>query len=175
MRKKSSSFIPVLEDYFTTYLTYSRGLSVNTINSYKQCFLLLLTFMREKKGKDPDEVSFADLGYDTLQEFLRWLETERDCTAATRNQRLSAISSFSEYAQNRDFDAASLFRTAVNRVPSKKTTKKPRAVITGLSSWMRVPSGLSRRKSATSESETCSLRELPVLQRSQVKARKRGA
>jgi hypothetical protein len=29
--------------------------------------------MREKKGKDPDEVSFADLGYDTLQEFLRWL------------------------------------------------------------------------------------------------------
>ena len=95
MRKKSSSFIPVLEDYFTTYLTYSRGLSVNTINSYKQCFLLLLTFMREKKGKDPDEVSFADLGYDTLQEFLRWLETERDCTAATRNQRLSAISSFS--------------------------------------------------------------------------------
>ncbi|MBR1450118.1 MAG: site-specific integrase, partial [Lachnospiraceae bacterium] len=90
MRKKSSNFIPVLEDYFTTYLTYSRGLSVNTINSYKQCFLLLLTFMREKKGKDPDEVSFADLGYDTLQEFLRWLETERDCTAATRNQRLSA-------------------------------------------------------------------------------------
>ena len=120
MRKKSSNFIPVLEDYFTTYLTYSRGLSVNTINSYKQCFLLLLTFMREKKGKDPDEVSFADLGYDTLQEFLRWLETERDCTAATRNQRLSAISSFSEYAQNRDFDAASLFRTAVKRVPSKK-------------------------------------------------------
>ena len=108
---------PVLEDYFTTYLTYSRGLSVNTINSYKQCFLLLLTFMREKKGKDPDEVSFADLDYDMLQEFLRWLETERDCTAATRNQRLSAISSFSEYAQNRDFDAASLFRTAVNRVP----------------------------------------------------------
>ena len=130
MRKKSSNFIPVLEDYFTTYLTYSRGLSVNTINSYKQCFLLLLTFMREKKGKDPDEVSFADLDYDTLQEFLRWLETERDCTAATRNQRLSAISSFSEYAQNRDFDAASLFRTAVKRVPSKKTTKKSRAVFT---------------------------------------------
>ena len=118
----------MLEDYFTTYLPYSRGLSANTINSYKQCFLLLFKFMREKKSKEPDEVSFADLGYDTLQEFLRWLETERNCTAATRNQRLSAISSFSEYAQNRDFDAASLFRTAVNKVPSKKSIKKSRAV-----------------------------------------------
>ena len=130
MRKKNSNFILVLEDYFTTYLPYSRGLSANTINSYKQCFLLLFKFMREKKSKEPDEVSFADLGYDTLQEFLRWLETERNCTAATRNQRLSAISSFSEYAQNRDFDAASLFRTAVNKVPSKKSIKKSRAVFT---------------------------------------------
>ena len=124
MRKKNSNFILVLEDYFTTYLPYSRGLSANTINSYKQCFLLLFMFMREKKSKEPDEVTFADLGYETLQEFLRWLETERNCTAATRNQRLSAISSFSEYAQNRDFDAASLFRTAVNKVPSKKINKE---------------------------------------------------
>lgn len=130
MRKKSSSFILVLEDYITSYLPYSRGLSVNTINSYKQCFLLLFTFMREKKGKDPDEVSFADLGYDTLQEYLRWLETERNCSATTRNQRLSALSSFSEYAQNRDFEAACLFRTAVNKVPLKKSTKKPRAFFT---------------------------------------------
>ena len=130
MRKKSSVFIPLLEDYFTSYLPYSRGLSVNTVNSYKQCFLLLLTFMQEKKDKAADEVSFADLGYDTLQEFLRWLESERGCTAATRNQRLSALSAFSEYAQRRDFDAASLFRTAVNKVPFKKTVNKPRAVFT---------------------------------------------
>ena len=56
MRKKNSNFILVLEDYFTTYLPYSRGLSANTINSYKQCFLLLFKFMREKKSKEPDEV-----------------------------------------------------------------------------------------------------------------------
>ncbi|MGN8946723.1 tyrosine-type recombinase/integrase, partial [Bariatricus sp. HCP28S3_E4] len=35
----------------------------------------------------------------------------------TRNQRLSALSAFSEYAQNRDFDAASVFRSAIIRIP----------------------------------------------------------
>jgi predicted HTH transcriptional regulator len=35
----------LLEDYFETYLPYSRGLSRNTIESYKQSFMLLLRFM----------------------------------------------------------------------------------------------------------------------------------
>ena len=130
MRKKKSTFISLLEDYFTVYLPYSRGLSVNTINSYKQCFILLFTFMRDEKNKVADDVSFTDFGYDTLQEFLSWLESQRNCTALTRNQRLSALSAFSEYAQLRDFDAASIFRSAVNKVPFKKATNRPRAIFT---------------------------------------------
>ena len=54
----------------------------------------------------------------------------RLCKPATRNQRLSAISAFSEYAQNRDFDAASVFRSAVIKLPVKKSTPKQRAVFT---------------------------------------------
>ena len=130
MRKKSNCFLVLLEDYFTTYLPYSRGVSINTIQSYKQCFLLLLLFMQEKKKKSADEVTFADLGFDTLQEFLNWLEIERGCKSSTRNQRLSALSAFSDYAQNRDFDAAAMFRTATNRVAFKKTAIKPRAIFT---------------------------------------------
>ena len=58
------------------------------------------------------------------------METDRLCKPATRNQRLSAISAFSEYAQNRDFDAASVFRSAVIKIPVKKSTSKKRAVFT---------------------------------------------
>ena len=97
MRKKNNGFIILLEEYFTTYLPYIRGLSENTINSYKQCFLLLLTFMWETKNKNADDITFSDLGYDTLLEYFKWLETERGCKATTRNQRLSALSAFSEY------------------------------------------------------------------------------
>lgn len=130
MSKRKISFMTLLEDYFETYLPYSRGLSPNTINSYKQSFLLLLRFLLVEKNKKADDIKFSDLSYDTLLDFFNWLETERLCKPITRNQRLSALSAFSEYAQNRDFDAASIFRSAIIRIPVKKHKKNSRAVFT---------------------------------------------
>lgn len=130
MSKRKINFMSLLEDYFETYLPYSRGLSSNTINSYKHSFLLLMRFMLERKGIVASDIKFSDLTYETLLEFFNWLETDRLCKPATRNQRLSAISAFSEYAQNRDFDAASVFRSAVIKIPVKKSTSKKRAVFT---------------------------------------------
>lgn len=130
MSKRKITFISVLEDYFETYLPYSRGLSNNTINSYKQSFLLLFQFMSENKAIQAGNIKFSDLSYETLLEFFGWLETDRQCKATTRNQRLSALSAFSEYAQNRDFDAASVFRSAIVKVPIKKYAPKQRAVFT---------------------------------------------
>lgn len=130
MSKRKINFMILLEDYFETYLPYSRGLSPNTTNSYKQSFLLLLRFMLEEKGKKAYDIRFSDLNYDTLLDFFNWLETDRLCKPATRNQRPSALSAFSEYAQNRDFDATSVFRSAIIRVPVKKGTQKTRAVFT---------------------------------------------
>ena len=130
MSKRKITFISVLEDYFETYLPYSRGLSNNTINSYKQSFLLLFQFMSENKAIQAGNIKFSDLSYETLLEFFGWLETDRQCKAATRNQRLSALSAFSEYAQNRDFDAASVFRSAIVKVPIKRYVSRQRAVFT---------------------------------------------
>ena len=128
MSRRKIEFMSLLEDYFETYLPYSRGLSHNTIESYKQSFMLLLRFMQDVKGIEADDIRFSNLDYDTLLEFFNWLETERHCKSVTRNQRLSALSAFSEYAQNRDFDAASVFRSAIIRIPLKRGDKKARAV-----------------------------------------------
>ena len=128
MSRRKIEFMSLLEDYFETYLPYSRGLSPNTIESYKQSFMLLLRFMSDVKGIDPDDIKFSILNYDTLMEFFNWLEKERHCRPVTRNQRLSALSAFSEYAQNRDFDAASVFRSAIVKIPIKRGNKKARAV-----------------------------------------------
>lgn len=128
MSRRKIEFMSLLEDYFETYLPYSRGLSQNTIESYKQSFLLLLHFMWDVKGISADAIRFADLDYNTLLEFFNWLEKERQCKSTTRNQRLSAVSAFSEYAQNRDFDAASVFRSAIIKIPVKRVSIKERAV-----------------------------------------------
>lgn len=83
--------------------------------------------MLDVKKTNAEDIRFSVLTYDTLLEFFGWLETDRQCKTSTRNQRLSALSAFSEYAQNRDFDAVSVFRSAIIKVPIKKGAKKARS------------------------------------------------
>lgn len=129
-RKEPSVFLNHLEYFINTYMPDTKGLSKNTITSYKTTFMLLITFMYTAKGIAADEITFQCLDVIVISEFLSWLEKERTCSASTKNQRLAALYTFSEYAQNRDFDAASMFRSAVIRIPSKKTPKKKRIAFT---------------------------------------------
>ena len=124
-----SKFLEILNSFITNYMPCSVGASPNTVTSYKYAFRLLLEFMYSKKGIPADKIAFEQLDFDTVTEFLDWIEKDRGCSASTKNQRLSAIISFSEYAQNRDFDAASVFRRGVIKIPMKKAQKKKRAVL----------------------------------------------
>ena len=132
MRKKKtpSIFMKYLEYYVNTYMPEARGLSKNTINSYKTTFTLLIKYIYSVKKMKADEITFDCLDVNTLSDFMSWLENERKCSVTTRNQRLAALYSFSAYAQNYDFDAASTFRSAVLRIPSKKAPKKRRVGFT---------------------------------------------
>ncbi len=64
---------------------------------------------RDANGVSAGKVAFQMLDYATVLAFLNWLETKRNCSAATRNVRLAALSSFAAYAQNRNTDAALVF------------------------------------------------------------------
>lgn len=81
----------LLEDYFETYLPYSRGLSQNTITSYKQSFQLLMRFMLDVKKINANKIEFSDLTYDTLLEFLNRLESDR---LQACNKKPKVISTF---------------------------------------------------------------------------------
>ena len=120
----------LLEQFFTIHLPVSRGIRPNTIVSYKCAFRLMIRFMYDKKGIDADGIAFENLNYDTLTEFFNWMGQERKCSLSTKNQRLAALSSFAAYAQNRDFEAATVFRNSVNKISFKKIRNKPRAVFT---------------------------------------------
>ncbi len=136
-----SKFLELLDSFITNYMPCSVGASPNTVTSYKYAFRLLLEFMYSKKGIPADKIAFEQLDFDTMTEFLDWIEKDRGCSASTKNQRLSAIISFSEYAQNRDFDAAAVFRRGVIKIPMKKAQKKKRAVLSAqeVSILLRLP------------------------------------
>lgn len=129
MKNKESDFLNLLDFFITTYLPCSVGASPNTVKSYKDAFRLLIEFMYKEKAIMADKITFDTLDYKTLTDFLTWIELVRGCSASTKNQRLSALASFSSYAQNHNFDEATAFRNSVNKIPIKKAPHKQRAIL----------------------------------------------
>lgn len=103
MKHDFSGFLELLNAYISSYLPRAVGASVNTVKFYKYVFRLLIEFMYQQKEIQADKITFENLNYETLMEFFTWIEEERGYSVSTKNQRLSALASFSEYAQNRNF------------------------------------------------------------------------
>jgi len=143
MKNRTSDFMDLLEIFFTEYMPYSKGLSVNTIRSYKYSFRLLIEYLYTKNNISADNITFSRLNFDMVTGFLLWLETDRKSSVATRNLRLTALSSFAEYTQNRNIDAAIVFMNAVKKIPSKPLVEKPRTVFTldEVSVLLKLPDG----------------------------------
>ncbi len=120
---KNNDFLSALSDFFTSYLPDTKGLSSNTITAYQYAFQLLFEFLMDEKGITPDKVTFRTLSEENLRAYLRWLETKRNCSAATRNFRRSALCSFAKFAIRKGQGEALAFYSAMSTIPTKKTPK----------------------------------------------------
>ncbi len=69
----------------------------------------------------------ADLTRDTIVDFLDWLESARDCSITSRNQRLVAIHSFVRFVQKQSPKDLFEFQKILN-IPDKKCAKTGCAV-----------------------------------------------
>ena len=96
---KPTNFSRHVTTYLSSYLPELRNVSKNTIASYCDTFRLLLKFCRDFRGITLERLSIAELNTDLIISFLKWLEEDRGCSVATRNQRLAAIHSFIRYVQ----------------------------------------------------------------------------
>ena len=89
----------LVSKWLTWHLPKVRDASPRTIRAYKQAFVLLFEFMMEEQNKAPTQVALTDLTMETVVDFLLWIEDVRECSTATRNNRLSAIKSFCWFLQ----------------------------------------------------------------------------
>lgn len=96
---KTVDFPKYLADFLTKYLPAEKGMSYNTIASYRTTFILLISFMEQEKKIKPQKLLFNDLTKKSIEEFLNHLETVRKCSASTRNVRLAALHSFFTFVQ----------------------------------------------------------------------------
>lgn len=129
MSRKSPGFLDMLQMFVDDYLPNTVGLSTNTVKSYKCSFRLLIEYVYREKSISSGDINFETLDFDFINAFLNWLEQSRGCSIATRNQRMTALSSFATYAQNRSLDAA-MFANVMKKIPVKKQAVSPRTIFT---------------------------------------------
>jgi len=96
---KPTDFSKYLSDFLVKYLPHERGVSINTLTSYRDSFVLFFRFMQEQKNIKAEKITLQTLTKDVIVEFLDWIQSVRKCGNATRNQRLAAIHSFCKYLQ----------------------------------------------------------------------------
>ncbi|MCD7773195.1 MAG: site-specific integrase, partial [Ruminococcus sp.] len=110
--------------YFAEYLPQVKGLSQNTICSYRDAIVIFLDYLHDVKKLNINKLKVDSVDEKMVEEFLNYLETERGNCTSTRNQRLAAIHSFYSYIQKRElscFDLCSRI-LSIETKPTPSTT-----------------------------------------------------
>ena len=95
----NNKFSELVQSFLTSYLRNECNFSTNTIASYSQTIYLFVIFMAEEKSIKANKIEIELITRETIIQFLNWLETKRNNSISTRNQRLSCIKSFFKYVQ----------------------------------------------------------------------------
>lgn len=122
MAMKPTDFATHLTEFLSVYLPRQKNASSNTIASYRDTFKLLLRFCQGQKDIPVEKLNMDMLTHVMIADFLEWLEEERKCSTATRNQRLAAIHSFFRYAQYEEPSGILHFQKVI-ALPVKKASK----------------------------------------------------
>ena len=120
---KSTDFATLLSRYFTRYLPNERGSSPQTIDSYRNAFILYLDYMESVCGIKPEKISIRDYTRESILGFLSWLEAERGNSATTRNYRLAALKGFVHYLKYEFPDYMEEYQRILG-IPIKKTEQR---------------------------------------------------
>ena len=77
-----------LAKFFTDHLAGERAASPKTVSSYRDAMKLLLIWFKDAEHIPPERLRLVDIDRSRVLRFLDWLETERCCSAATRNKQV---------------------------------------------------------------------------------------
>jgi len=112
-----------MKRFFSHYLPIQKGLSINTIWTYRDAIKLLLCYAADTLRKSADELNVEEIEESLVLAFLDHLENARGCTPRTRNARLAAIRVFFGYIA-REEPALTLQCQRIRTIPLKRTEHK---------------------------------------------------
>ena len=121
---KHTDFSELLTSFFTKYLPGQRGVSSNTIKSYRDTFVIFFRYLIDEKKIRPEKLELEQLDADMVEQFLDWIERIKGNSVSTRNNRLAAIHAFVKYSISRKPDFIKVLSEVID-IRTKKTEQKP--------------------------------------------------
>ena len=121
---KETDFARYLTHFLSVYLPSQVGSKRNTQLAYRDSFSLLLKYCRDQENLSPEKLTIAKVDKELVVHFLQWLEDERNCKTATRNQRLAAIHSFFSFLMVEEPQYIQQCQKVLS-IPMKKADKPP--------------------------------------------------
>ena len=113
---------PHLGAYLQKHLPDERQFSDHTIQSYTECFRLLVVYAAQRFSVQPCQLQIEHFDVPVVIDFLAHLEQQRNNSASTRNVRLAAIKSFFHYLEYRAPNCLEL-AMQIRAIPQKRTDK----------------------------------------------------
>jgi integrase/recombinase XerD len=112
-----------LRGFFADHLPRVHGASPQTVQSYRDTFVLLLRFLLAQQQRCVVDLDLEDLSPQEVPDFLHHLEIERHNVPATRNVRLAAIHAFFRYCAAEHPDRLELCQRVL-AVPFKRSRSR---------------------------------------------------
>ena len=113
---------PLVHQFFGQYLPSIRGVSQQTIKSYRDAFRLFLPFAASFYGIKVGSLRMEHIKTELIVSFLENLQSNRKNGAKTRNHRLAALKSFAKMIRFIHPDQQEV-ATAILNIPQKREQK----------------------------------------------------
>ena len=123
MKNKTLSYY--IREFLVTYLDTRRNCSYNTISSYKDTIKLFIRYNKKNSNK----LDMSHLNYININNFLDYLEKERNSSINTRNQRLACIKSLCGFIMDYNPIYIEQFNPILN-IKSKNQNNKLMQILT---------------------------------------------
>jgi len=124
MKKKiNQEAIQIAGEWLEYYVPSIKACSPHTKRNYKTSMTLYVEFLKKMKGILLETLNVECFRREYIMEWIIWMKSNRDCTPATCNVRLSALRAFLRYVADRDMTYMAVFLQAEN-IPHEKTTKR---------------------------------------------------
>jgi integrase/recombinase XerD len=92
---------PLVQSFVLEHLITIKGLRPASVRSYRDTIRLFLLFVAADKRSKITRLELADLSFERVIAFLRYLEQDRGNHIRTRNQRLAALHTLFDYIATR--------------------------------------------------------------------------